>query len=327
MWAAHRIRQSPFGLALAGIRENARRSEFAGVPVRRYRLAVFALSGAFAGLAGSLEALLESNARPFMAHWTHSAEPVLVSLLGGLASLTGPLVGSAIYIAMREIIQRFTENWMLGFGIVLLVIIMGFRGGVMGTLSALFRKAAWPRDERGMTQRHTTQRLSNHFGMVCTARDLDLRFEPGVLTSIIGPNGAGKSTLINLLTGHLPVQAGRIRFRGRDITRLPIHKRVRMGICRSFQVVNVFPELTVAQNVMIPVLARTGKGVEPIRSLSAGDRGRAGDGGDPRDGRPASGSATRPPPRSPTGTCACWRSAWRSPPPRRCCSSTSPPRG
>jgi branched-chain amino acid transport system permease protein len=144
LWAAHRVRQSPFGLALAGIRENARRSEFAGVPVRRYRLAVFALSGAFAGLAGALEALLESNARPFMAHWTHSAEPVLVSLLGGLSSLAGPLVGSAIFVAMREIVQRFTENWMLWFGIVLLVIILGFRGGVVGTVSALFRKAAAP---------------------------------------------------------------------------------------------------------------------------------------------------------------------------------------
>jgi len=114
----------------------------------------------------------------------------------------------------------------------------------------------------------TTEKLSNHFGMVCTARDLDLRFEPGVLTSIIGPNGAGKSTLINLLTGHLPVQAGKIRFQGRDITRLPIHERVRMGICRSFQVVNVFPELTVLQNVLIPVLARTGRAWNPIRSLS-----------------------------------------------------------
>src|SRR5660398_173363 len=114
----------------------------------------------------------------------------------------------------------------------------------------------------------TTKKLSNHFGMVCTARDLDLSFEQGVLTSIIGPNGAGKSTLINLLTGHLPVQEGKIIFQGRDITRLPIHKRVRMGICRSFQIVNVFPELTVAQNVMIPVLARTGKSWRPIRSLS-----------------------------------------------------------
>ncbi len=141
LWAAHRIRRSPFGLALAGIRENARRSEFAGIPVRQYRLAVFIISGAFAGLAGSLEVLLESNARPFMAHWTHSAEPVLVSLLGGLSTLLGPVVGSVIFVGMREIVQRFTENWMLGFGIVLLVIIMGFRGGVMGTLAGVFRKA------------------------------------------------------------------------------------------------------------------------------------------------------------------------------------------
>ena len=113
----------------------------------------------------------------------------------------------------------------------------------------------------------TTRRLSNFFGMVCTARDLDLSFEQGVITSVIGPNGAGKSTLINLLTGHLPVQSGRVHFRGREITRLPIHQRVRMGICRSFQIVNVFPQLTVLQNVLIPVLARTGRSWHPFRSL------------------------------------------------------------
>lgn len=130
----HRIRVSPFGLVLAGIRENARRTEFAGVAVRNYRLGVFVISGAFAGLAGSLETLLESNARPFMAHWTHSAEPVLVSLLGGLSTLSGPFVGSVIFVSMREIVQRFTDNWMLWFGIVLLVIIMAFRGGVVGAV-------------------------------------------------------------------------------------------------------------------------------------------------------------------------------------------------
>jgi branched-chain amino acid transport system permease protein len=136
-WVVHRIRNSPFGLTLAGIRENANRSEFAGVSVRKYRLAVFVISGAFAGLAGSLETLLESNARPFMAHWSHSAEPILVSLLGGLHSFAGPLVGSVLFIAMQEIIQRFTENWMLWFGVVLLIIIMGFRGGVVGVLQSL----------------------------------------------------------------------------------------------------------------------------------------------------------------------------------------------
>ncbi len=147
VWIAHRLRASPFGLVLSGIRENAKRSEFAGIAVKNYRLAVFVISAAFAGLAGSLEALLESNARPFMAHWTHSAEPVLVSLLGGLDTLAGPVVGGAIFIAMREIVQRFTENWMLGFGVILLVIIMGFRGGVVGGLAQLRRIAAARRGE------------------------------------------------------------------------------------------------------------------------------------------------------------------------------------
>lgn len=142
LWIVHRIRASPFGLTLAGIRENAVRSAFAGVPVRRYRLAVFVVSAAFAGLAGSLEVLLESGARPFMAHWTHSAEPILVSLFGGLHTLTGPVVGSLFFIAMREVIQRYTENWMLAFGLVLLVVIMGFRGGVVGALGGAWRARA-----------------------------------------------------------------------------------------------------------------------------------------------------------------------------------------
>lgn len=103
------------------------------------------------------------------------------------------------------------------------------------------------------------ERLTNWFGKVCTAEDLDLAFEEGVLTSVIGPNGAGKSTLINLLSGHLPVQRGRVVFRGRDVTRLPVHARVRLGICRSFQIVNVFPQLTALENVLIPALAAAGR--------------------------------------------------------------------
>ncbi len=134
---AWRIRRSPFGLVLAGMRENVTRVAFAGVPVRRYRVAVFTISTAYAGLAGGLETLLESSARPMMAHWTHSAEPMLVSLLGGLGTLSGPIVGSFLFIAMREIVQRFTEHWMLAFGILLLLIIGAFRGGVVGTIHQL----------------------------------------------------------------------------------------------------------------------------------------------------------------------------------------------
>jgi branched-chain amino acid transport system ATP-binding protein len=110
--------------------------------------------------------------------------------------------------------------------------------------------------------------LQHAFGSVVTAKDLHLDFQDGVLTSIIGPNGAGKSTLVNLLTGHLPVQAGRVAFRGRDVTRMPVHDRVRLGICRSFQIVNVFPRLTALENVLVPVLALSGRARRPFARLS-----------------------------------------------------------
>lgn len=137
VYLIYRIRQSPFGLVLAGIRENDRRVEFAGISLKNYRLGAFIISGTFAGLAGALGTLLESNTTPFSAHWSHSAEPVLVSLIGGIQTFTGPLVGSAVFIVLREVIQRFTQNWMLWYGLILLVIIMGFRGGIVGALSTL----------------------------------------------------------------------------------------------------------------------------------------------------------------------------------------------
>jgi len=99
------------------------------------------------------------------------------------------------------------------------------------------------------------QHLYKAFGRVITAEDINLRFDKGIITSIIGPNGAGKSTFINMITGSIPPDSGKIIFEGKDITNLPIHKRVEMGVCRSFQVVDVFPELTVFENVEIPVLA------------------------------------------------------------------------
>jgi branched-chain amino acid transport system permease protein len=137
LFLIYRIRLSPFGLVLAGIRENDRRVEFAGISLKNYRLGAFIISGTFAGLAGALGTLLESNTSPFSAHWSHSAAPVLVSLIGGIQTFTGPLVGSVVFIVLREIIERFTHNWMLWFGLILLVIIMGFRGGIVGSLAGL----------------------------------------------------------------------------------------------------------------------------------------------------------------------------------------------
>lgn len=140
IFVIYRIYNSPLALTLSGIRENDRRIEFAGISLKKYRLISFVISTIFGGIAGCLGALLESNTDPFSAHWSHSAEPVLVSLIGGINSFTGPLAGSFIFVVLREIIERYTENWMLWFGFILLAIIMGFRGGVVGSLQSIFQK-------------------------------------------------------------------------------------------------------------------------------------------------------------------------------------------
>jgi branched-chain amino acid transport system ATP-binding protein len=112
------------------------------------------------------------------------------------------------------------------------------------------------------------ENLSKAFGKVVTARKLSFRIHAGEITSIIGPNGAGKSTLINILSGSVAVDEGQILLRGKDITHLPTHRRVRLGLCRSFQVVNVFPALTVFENIQIPVLSKAGKTHHFFRGLN-----------------------------------------------------------
>ena len=138
----YRIVRSPFGIVLRGIRENENRAAFAGISVRRYRFLAFVISGLFAGLAGSLLGPLESTIGPDTAHWTMSAEPVMVTLLGGVSVFAGPIVGSVLFIALKEIIVRFTEYWLIWFGVIILVIVLGFRGGVLGFFA-----------ERGITLR------------------------------------------------------------------------------------------------------------------------------------------------------------------------------
>jgi len=106
-----------------------------------------------------------------------------------------------------------------------------------------------------MTDLLRTEKLRKYFGVVSAADDIDLQFEEGVLTSIIGPNGAGKTTLINLLTGNILADSGKIFFYQEEISHLPIHQRVKKGICRSFQIMNIFPKLSVFENLQIPVLS------------------------------------------------------------------------
>jgi branched-chain amino acid transport system ATP-binding protein len=114
-----------------------------------------------------------------------------------------------------------------------------------------------------------TRDLTIRFGGHVAVDHVTLAVEPFTLKSIIGPNGAGKTTLFNLLSGQLRPSEGRVEFKGRDITRLSAAARTRLGIGRSFQLTNVFPTLTVLENVRLAVQARRGRGFQAWRSHRA----------------------------------------------------------
>jgi branched-chain amino acid transport system ATP-binding protein len=93
--------------------------------------------------------------------------------------------------------------------------------------------------------------LCKHFGAVTVADALTFSLETGTCLGVIGPNGAGKTSLFNLIAGTLSPNAGTIRFNGREITRLPVHKRARLGLVRAFQIPQPFPHLSVYENLLI----------------------------------------------------------------------------
>jgi branched-chain amino acid transport system ATP-binding protein len=95
------------------------------------------------------------------------------------------------------------------------------------------------------------EHVSKSFGAVRVADDVNLRVQAGEVVGVVGPNGAGKTSLMNLVAGTLPLDAGRIRFEGSDVTRLPPHVRCRTGIGRTHQIPQPFEELTVFENILV----------------------------------------------------------------------------
>ena len=108
--------------------------------------------------------------------------------------------------------------------------------------------------------------LSRHFGGLAAVSEVSIDLVCGEIHAVIGPNGAGKSTLVNLLSGHMTPSAGRIRFEGTDIVGYPPDRIARLGIARSFQRVNVFPEFSVFENCRLAAQARLKSSMRFFRS-------------------------------------------------------------
>ena len=275
MLAIRHVLDSPLGRAMRAVKANETRAAACGYDTRRIKLAAFAISGFFSGLAGALLTVVLEFVPIENIHWQMSGTVLIMTLFGGTSTLLGPFVGAGMFIWMRDFLSKHLEYWEVFVGGAFVLIVLFLPDGIVGTLTRVLARrppapagapadqlpepaglvgAARPASPDGRLLESLGLRKT--FGGLTAVNGVDFQVRTGELRSVIGPNGAGKTTFFNLLTGVLPPSGGRILFKGRDITGLPAHAVSRLGIARSYQVTNIFGDLTVYENVRIAAQSR-----------------------------------------------------------------------
>jgi len=126
--------RSPFGRTLIAIRENERRARFLGIPVERHIWLSFSISCFFTALAGTLYALLNNFADPLTLHYSLSGYFVVMTVIGGMRTFWGPLLGAAVFVVLQDYISSMTVNWMSFVGAIFILVVLFFPRGLLGTI-------------------------------------------------------------------------------------------------------------------------------------------------------------------------------------------------
>ena len=275
------VERSRFGMSLLAIKQNEAAAEAAGIDTLKWKMRAIVLSGAIAAAGGGLYAVVLLVVTPDSVFgMLTSAQALIVTLFGGVGTVWGPVIGASFLIPLSESLQAELGNVLPGiqgvvYGLALILIMLLAPDGVFwrvrdylarrsgaraAAVPAIGRAAAaapagaarriLPAPVGGRTILELDG-ISKSFGGLKAVQEVSFAVEQGMILGIIGPNGAGKTTLFNLLNGFLRVDAGRVRFEGRDLIGLKPNRVCRQGIGRTFQVVRVFQRMTVLQNVIV----------------------------------------------------------------------------
>ncbi|MDP4022288.1 branched-chain amino acid ABC transporter ATP-binding protein/permease [Methylobacterium sp. NEAU 140] len=283
-----RFRRSPMGTVLVAIRENEGRAGFLGYATNRYKLAAFVLSATITGLAGGLAAYNHRFASADPIAVAFSGELLAMTVIGGMRSFLGPAIGALFYILFREFLSIYTSDWLLYFGLLFVAFIVFSPDGLVGIGARLlkpFRKV--PSEGAAMSARRAgasgrvpprfiaegstagpvlvAENIQKKFGAVAAVRGVSFAVADRTLHALIGPNGAGKTSAFNLLSGLYRPDGGKVLLDGREIGGLEPFAITRAGVGRSFQITNLFPGLSVEENIRLAVQARHPSHFSPWR--------------------------------------------------------------
>jgi branched-chain amino acid transport system permease protein len=268
------IEGSRLGYSLRAIKENEQAAEAMGVDAFRSKMLAYALSAAPAALAGAIyaHAILFVVTPDAVFGVIVIVQTLVVCLVGGAGTLWGPVIGAAIMIPVSEILDTTVGDRLPGiqgvvYGAALMAIMMWAPEGLFWHLrrrpasvaratptAAAAGTAEAPAAAPGAVLLEV-QGIDKAFIGLQALSEVSFDVREGEILGIIGPNGAGKTTLFNVLNGFLLPDRGEVRWLGAPITGLRPHLVCRRGIGRTFQVVRVFPHLTVLENVMVGAFA------------------------------------------------------------------------
>jgi len=253
LWCVSRLLASPFGAVIEAVRENEQRAAACGYDVARTKLRLFVVSASICGLAGGLRALHLSVVPIDSLHYLQSGQAVMMCLLGGMGTSFGPFIGAGLFLTLEDVATTLTTHWMAIVGAVFMVFALFFPAGGVGHADEAAGAGGVMDVQEPILE---VQAVSKHFGNFVALNAVSASFQAGKLAAVIGPNGAGKSTFFNVVSGAFAPSAGRLKFQGRDITGLAQHEFARTGIAKSFQITNVFKQLSAFENVRVAAQMR-----------------------------------------------------------------------
>ncbi|HKH32720.1 MAG TPA: ATP-binding cassette domain-containing protein, partial [Beijerinckiaceae bacterium] len=282
LWRFHR---SPVGHVLVAIRENEQRARFVGYPTDRYKLLGFVISATVVGVAGVLSVFNHRFASAEPLAVAFSGELIAMVVIGGMRSFLGPALGALFFILFREFLSIWTPHWLFYFGILFVGFIMFSPTGLVGVAQRVLAPFR-PRlvEEAAMAGRTLSDEplppflkpadhvagpileahgIAKSFGGIKAVQGANITVRDRSLHALIGPNGAGKTTAFNLISGMYVPDEGDVALRGQSIAGLSPEAITQAGIGRSFQITNLFPALSVEENIRLAVQARHPRRFDP----------------------------------------------------------------